>query len=84
MMNLFLLILNMSITASYIALAVIMARFLLRRAPKIFSYILWATVAIRLIIPISFASSFSILGLVKFQNKTGIGFMEYVPQEIGI
>lgn len=83
-MNLFLLILNMSITASYVALAVIMARFLLRRAPKIFSYILWATVAIRLIIPISFASSFSILGLVKFQNRTGTGFMEYVPQEIGM
>lgn len=84
MINLFLLILNMSITASYVALAVIMARFLLRRAPKIFSYILWATVAIRLIIPVSFASSFSILGLVKFQNRTGTGFMEYVPQEIGM
>lgn len=83
-MNLFLMILNMSITASYVALAVIMARFLLRRAPKIFSYILWATVAIRLITPVSFASSFSILGLVKFQNKTGTGFMEFVPQEIGM
>ena len=36
MTNLFLIILNMSITASYVALAVIVARFLLRRAPKIF------------------------------------------------
>jgi beta-lactamase regulating signal transducer with metallopeptidase domain len=74
----------MSITASYVALAVILARFLLRRAPKIFSYILWAAVAIRLITPVSFASSFSILGLVKFRNKTGAGFMEFVPQEIGM
>lgn len=81
-MNLFLVILNMSITASYVALAVIVVRLLLRRAPKIFSYILWAAVAIRLITPVSFVSSFSILGLVKFRNKAGAGFMEFVPQEI--
>ena len=84
MMNLFLVILNMSITASYIALAVIMVRFLLRRAPKIFSYILWAAVAIRLFTPVSFASRFSILSLVKPQDKTGTGFMEFVPQDIGM
>ncbi|MBP0725772.1 DUF4825 domain-containing protein [Bacillus sp. RG28] len=83
-MNLFLVILNMSITASYVAIAVIMVRFLLRRAPKIFSYILWAAVAIRLFTHISFSSSFSILGLVKSRNKTGTGFMEFVPQEIGM
>lgn len=83
-MNLFLVILNMSITASFVALAVIMVRFLLRRAPKIFSYILWAAVAIRLITPVSFTSSFSMLGFVKFQKKTGTGFMEFVPQEIGM
>lgn len=83
-MNLFLVILNMSITASFVALAVIMVRFLLKRAPKIFSYILWAAVAIRLITPVSFTSSFSMLGFVKFQKKTGTGFMEFVPQEIGM
>lgn len=83
-MNLFLIILNMSITASFVALAVIMARFLLKRAPKIFSYILWVAVAIRLIIPVSFASSFSILRFVKPQDKTGTGFLEFVPAEIGM
>lgn len=83
-MNLFLVIINMSITASYVALAVIMVRFLLRRSPKIFSYILWTAVAIRLVIPVSFASTFSILGLVKSQDKTYTGFMEFVPQQIGM
>ncbi|MEY9979414.1 M56 family metallopeptidase [Lysinibacillus sp. RC79] len=83
-MNLFLIILNMSITASFVALAVIIARFLLKRAPKIFSYILWVAVAIRLITPVSFASSFSILSFVKPQDKTGTGFLEFVPEVIGI
>lgn len=83
-MNLFLVILNMSITASFVALAVILVRFLLTRAPKIFSYILWGAVAIRLITPVSFTSSLSVLGLVDFQKKTGTGFMEFVPQEIGM
>lgn len=83
-MTLFLVILNMSITASIIALAVIVARFFLRRAPKIFSYILWLAVAIRLIIPVSFTSSFSMLGFINFQNQTDAGFMNFVPQEIGL
>jgi len=82
MTNLFLIILNMSITASYVALAVIMARFLLRRAPKIFSYILWSAVIIRLVIPVSFTSSFSILRLVQPQASAGKGVMEFVPQNI--
>lgn len=72
----------MSITASYVALTVVILRLLLRRAPKIFSYILWATVAIRLITPISFTSNFSMLGLVKFPNKSGSVRMEFSPQEI--
>jgi bla regulator protein BlaR1 len=37
----FISILNMSITASYAAIAVIIARLLLKRAPKAFSYALW-------------------------------------------
>ena len=83
-MNLFLIILNMSITASLVAFAVIIVRFFLRRAPKIFSYILWTAVAIRLLIPVSFTSSLSMLGFVKFQKKTDTGFMEFIPQEIGM
>ncbi|MVP00684.1 M56 family metallopeptidase [Paenibacillus lutrae] len=84
MTNLFVTVLNMSITASYVAIAVIMARFLLRRAPKIFSYILWSAVIVRLVIPVSFTSSFSILRLVQPQVKAGTGVMEYVPQDIGM
>ncbi|MGW9127740.1 M56 family metallopeptidase [Paenibacillus chitinolyticus] len=84
MTSLFLTILNMSITASYVALAVMIARLLLKRVPKIFSYILWSAVAVRLLIPVSFTSSFSLLRLVQPQGKAGTGFMEFVPQSMGM
>lgn len=68
MSELFLSVLNMSITASYVILFVILIRFFLKRAPKIISYLLWAVVAFRLIIPFSFESAFSLLP----QNATPI------------
>ncbi len=52
-------ILNMSLTASFVALAVILARLLLKRAPKVFSYALWALVLFRLVCPVSFESPVS-------------------------
>ncbi|AWB45248.1 peptidase M56 BlaR1 [Paenibacillus sp. CAA11] len=86
MTSLFLTILNMSITASYVALAVILARFLLRRAPKIFSYILWSAVIIRLVIPVSFTSSFSILRWVQpeYQAQTNTSSIEFVSKDMEI
>ncbi|NOU78278.1 DUF4825 domain-containing protein [Paenibacillus sp. LMG 31459] len=83
MTNLFVSILNMSITASYVAVAVILARVLLRRAPRIFSYLLWSAVVIRLVIPVSFTSSFSILRLVQPEGQGGTGAMKFVPHNIG-
>lgn len=56
---LFLEILNMSITASYAILFVMTIRLFLKRAPKIFSYTLWAAVLFRLVVPFSFESMFS-------------------------
>ncbi len=61
MENLFLEVFNMSITASYVILFVIVARLLLKRAPKIFSYALWSVVFFRLICPFSFESMFSLI-----------------------
>lgn len=52
----FLKILNMSITAGWLVLAVIALRFLLKKAPKAFSVILWGLVGIRLVLPFSFES----------------------------
>ena len=61
MSELFLSVLNMSLTASYVILFVILVRLLLKKAPKVISYALWAVVAFRLIIPFSFESMFSLM-----------------------
>ena len=61
MSELFLTVLNMSLTASYVILFVILIRLLLKKAPKIISYALWGVVAFRLIIPFSFESMFSLM-----------------------
>ncbi len=61
MSELFLTVLNMSLTASYVILFVIFIRMLLKKAPKVISYALWSVVAFRLIIPFSFESMFSLM-----------------------
>lgn len=57
----FLKLLNMSITAGWLILAVIILRFLLKKAPKWISCMLWSLVAIRLICPISIESALSLI-----------------------
>ena len=61
MEELFLKVLKMSITSSYVILFVILVRFLLKRFPKIFSYMLWLVVLFRLICPVSFESNISLI-----------------------
>jgi beta-lactamase regulating signal transducer with metallopeptidase domain len=61
MSQLFLTVLNMSLTASYVILFVILIRLLLKKAPKVISYVLWSVVAFRLITPFSFESIFSLM-----------------------
>ena len=57
----FLKILNMSMTASWVILTVILLRLLLKKAPKWIMGILWGFVAIRLIVPFSLESIFSLI-----------------------
>lgn len=61
MSDLFLAVLNMSLIASYVILVVMLVRLLLKKAPKVISYALWAVVALRLIIPFSFESAVSLM-----------------------
>lgn len=57
----FLKLLNMSITAGWLILAVLVLRLLLRRMPKRFICALWAIAAVRLVCPLSFESAFSLI-----------------------
>lgn len=59
--EIFLTVLNMSLTASYVIIFVVLVRLLLKKAPKIISYTLWSVAAFRLIIPFSFESIFSLM-----------------------
>jgi len=57
----FLTVLNMSISASWIVLAVLLLRVLLKKAPKWIIVLLWAIVAVRLICPFSIESVMSLI-----------------------
>lgn len=61
MSGLFLSIINMSISASWIVLTVLLLRILLKKAPKWIMVLLWGIVAIRLICPFSIESAISLI-----------------------
>ncbi|MBQ2943176.1 MAG: hypothetical protein IJD93_00540 [Ruminococcus sp.] len=61
METVFLHLLNMSITAGWIALAVIILRLLLKKAPKWITVLLWGLVGLRLIFPFSTESVLSLI-----------------------
>ena len=61
MNELFLKIINMSISASWLILAVLILRLVLKKAPKWVNVLLWGIVAVRLICPLSFESTLSLI-----------------------
>ena len=70
-MSLFLHLLNISISASVFALAIVLFRFIFKKSPKWLVVALWALVAVRLILPFSIESAMSL-----------IPSKEAIPQEI--
>ena len=79
--QIFMTVLNMSITATYVMVVVLALRLLLKRAPKWISYALWSVVLFRLASPVSFISSFSLLS--RFIRSSAItGQIEYIPADI--
>ncbi len=74
-------ILNMSLTAGIAAVFVLFARLLLKKAPKIFSYALWSVVLFRLVCPVSFSMSFSLLEVLNVPTLSD-GSIAYIPPDI--
>lgn len=74
---------NMSLSASVVILTVVVARFLLRGAPKKWSYLLWSVVGFRLACPVSFTSVLSIFRAVPVKPAVApVGqatTMRYIP-----
>ncbi len=95
--NIFLKILEMSITASFAVLVVLVARLILKKAPKVFSYVLWGAVLFRLLCPFGFELPVSLIpdigtvggnyvmfdGQLDFSNTAGGVFdqAEALPDE---
>ena len=72
--ELFLNILNMSIAASWLILAVVLLRFALKKAPKWTAVLLWGVVAVRLVVPFSFESALSLIPSAETFNAHNIQY----------
>ena len=75
-------LLNMSITAGWLILAVLCVRLLLRKMPKWINCLLWGVVAVRLLIPFSIESEYSLQPSAEpIQSHTMVegDILPYVP-----
>ena len=61
MAGIFLKIVNMSISACWIVLAILLFRLVLKKAPKWINCVLWGIAGLRLVLPFSFESVFSLV-----------------------
>ena len=73
-------VLTRSNAASILILAVLLARFLLTKAPKRVRIWLWALVAVRLLVPVLPESSWSLVPM----EITAPGYQEMVPAETAV
>lgn len=64
--NIFYKLYSMSLTASLCVLMICIIRQFIKKAPKIYSYLLWSIVAFRLICPFSLESSISLFNHLSF------------------
>ena len=65
-------LINLSAIASIVILFVLAVRLILKRAPKIFSYALWAIVLIRLLVPVHIPSPISAIPVTQTTNSAEI------------
>ena len=65
MSGIFLKLLNLSISASWLVLVVLALRLVLKRAPKWVNVLLWGMVALRLMLPFSIESALSLIPSAK-------------------
>lgn len=88
MVGLFVTIVNMSFEASFCILAVMLLRLALRRAPKIFSYLLWAVVLVRLVCPVLPETNFGLVPNVELVKEhvpvpKEIAYSTYLMRQMG-
>ena len=75
--QLFIQTINVSITATVVIVAVLLARAFMRRLPKKYSYFLWGIVAIRLLCPLGISSPISVFNFVGEYTINDLEYKEY-------
>ena len=75
--NLFTSVLNMTITGSIVIFCVILARAVLKNAPRVFPWMLWLVVIFRLLCPVSVSGPVSVLEFLDAPRSES-GAVEYV------
>ncbi len=78
MSEVFLKVLNMSISASWIVLVVLLLRLTLKKAPRWITVLLWGIVAVRLICPVSIESVLSLIPSAETVSPDIM--MDWTPQ----
>ena len=68
-------VLNVSVSASWLVLGILLLRLALKKAPRAFHCALWALVAVRLLCPFSFESSLSLVPVTQVVSE------EYLTME---
>ena len=86
MTEIFLFVVNMSITATILAVVVLLLRLLLKKAPRWISVLLWGLVALRLICPFAVESPFSLMPKTDWVEQETLTeedfFLDSVPDTI--
>lgn len=88
MKELMLSVINMSISGGIVIIAILLARLLLKKAPKKWSYLLWGAAAFRLCCPVSIKSAFSLFSFVPKgaesaeKAASAAGRLEYIPNVV--
>ncbi len=83
MTEIFRIVLNMSITASYICIFVMLIRLFMKKLPAKFSYFLWIIPLIRMICPFSVGTAFSVFNLIGPTEQSYISErIEYDPTPV--
>ena len=70
----FLKLLNLSISASWLVLAVLVLRLVSKRSPKWVNVLLWGIVALRLVLPFSIASALSLIPSAETVSPAAVQF----------
>ena len=74
MADIFLRLLNLSISASWLVLVVLVLRFAFKRVPKWVNVLLWGIVALRLLLPFSIESALSLVPSAETISPTEVHY----------